>query len=65
MKVKLTFIFDTDGGEYEMTVNNLSHPGQGIPLDIIQKAVMKITEDTKQKITGLPEVDSSQIRGDN
>lgn len=66
MKVKLTFRYDTCSGEYEMTVNNLSSPGQGIPLKDIQEVIKRITGNVEKQITGLPEVENVIIsRNDN
>jgi len=56
MKVKLTFEYDTDTGKYVMQVNNMSNPGQGIPLENIKEAISRITGDVEVQITGLPEV---------
>ena len=65
MKVKLIFEYDTSDGEYSMTVNNLSNPGQGIPLENIKEAIRRITGDVEHKITGLPEVNPVVKREDN
>lgn len=65
MKVKLTFEYDTESGEYEMTVNNITNPGQGIPLKNIQEAIQRITKDVEKQVTGLPEVEKVIVRNDN
>jgi len=65
MKVKIIFEYDTSSGEYEMQVNNLSHPGQGIPLSSIQEAIRRITGDVEHKATGLPPVVDEVERKDN
>jgi hypothetical protein len=65
MKVKLTFEYDTTTGQYEMMVNNLSNPGQGIPLENIKEAIRRITGDVEKKVIGLPEVVEKIERMDN
>ena len=65
MKVKITFEYDTENGEYEMTVNNLTNPGQGIPLENIQEAIRRITGDVEKQVTGLPKVEKVVVRNDN
>lgn len=65
MKVKLIFEYDTEDGEYSMTVNNLSNPGQGIPLENIKEVIRRITGDVEHQITGLPEVNTVVEREDN
>lgn len=65
MKVRLIFEYDTSDGEYSMTVNNLSNPGQGIPLENIREAIKRITGDVEHQITGLPEVNQVVKREDN
>jgi hypothetical protein len=65
MKVKLTFEYDTDSGEYEMIINNLSSPGQGVPLKNIQEAIRRITSDVEKQVTGLPEIEKVIARNDN
>lgn len=65
MKVKLIFEYDTDTGEYEMEVNNVSNPGQGISLASIQEAVRRITGNVEKQITSLPETSERIERKDN
>ena len=65
MKVRITFEYETLSGEYEMTVNNLSNPGQAIPLNNIQEAIKRITGDVEKEVIGLPEVNTIIDRKDN
>jgi len=48
-----------------MTVNNLSNPGQAIPLNNIQEAIKRITGDVEKEVIGLPEVNTIIDRKDN
>jgi predicted RNase H-like HicB family nuclease len=65
MKVRLIFEYDTSDGDYSMEVNNLSNPGQGIPLENIKEAIRRITGDVERQATGLPEVSETIEREDN
>lgn len=56
---------DLETGEYEIEFEDLSHPGEGIVLDVLMEAVRIVLQDVAKKHTAeLPQVGTGS-RGDN
>ncbi len=50
MKVRVTIDFEIPGGEYEVQVNNISNPGQGMDWHVVQEALYRIIGDVVKDV---------------
>jgi len=58
MRVGFKIDVDIDTGEYEVTVQNLTNPGEAMDGEMLLDAVRKILEDLSGSVTLNPEGDS-------
>jgi hypothetical protein len=65
-KIRVSIEIDVSTGEYELTWNNLSNPGESIDLYTLIEATRRVVNDFGDRQTGKVETTAAEpVRGDN